>query len=77
MTDKLYKVTEPDGSSSSSIEEAIQSAIGKSTMKNLHWFDVIRIHGHIKEGKVRQYEVSLKAGATLEEFDIPFPAKSY
>ncbi|MEQ9042587.1 MAG: dodecin domain-containing protein [Alphaproteobacteria bacterium] len=73
MTDKIYRTTELAGSSSSSIEEAIQDAIDNSEMKGLHWFELLRLSGHIKEGKVERYEVALKAGLTLEEFGVPFP----
>jgi flavin-binding protein dodecin len=37
------------------------------TMRNLRWFEVAQIRGHIADGKVRHYQVVLKVGFTLEE----------
>jgi dodecin len=37
------------------------------TLRNLRWFEVMRTFGHIENGKVRQYEVTLSVGFTMEE----------
>jgi dodecin len=64
----IYKVIELVGSSETSIEDAVQSAIARAsaTLKHLRWFEVAETRGHIEDGKVRHYQVTLKVGFTLE-----------
>ncbi len=68
MSDHAYKVVELVGSSTSSIEDAIQTAIKRAdrTLRNLRWFEVVQTRGHIESGEVQHYQVVLKAGFTLE-----------
>ena len=68
-SDHVYKVVELAGSSTSSIEDAIQTAIKRAsqTLRNLQWFEVVQTRGHIENGEVRHYQVVLKAGFTLED----------
>lgn len=69
MSDHIYKIVELVGSSPTSIEAAIEAAIGRAsqTIKNLRWFEVVETRGHIEEGKVDHYQVTLKVGFTLAE----------
>jgi len=69
MEDHIYKIVQLAGSSETSIEEAIQSAIARAsqTLKHLRWFEVLETRGHIEDGRVRHYQVTLKVGFTLEE----------
>ncbi|PVE24382.1 dodecin flavoprotein [Microvirga sp. KLBC 81] len=69
MDDHVYKVVELAGSSTESIEDAIETAISRAgkTLRNLRWFEVLQTRGHIENGEVRHYQVVLKAGFTLEE----------
>jgi hypothetical protein len=71
MSDHVYKVIELVGSSTASIEDAIQAAVGRAsqTLRNLRWFEVIETRGHIENGKVHHYQVTLKAGFTMEGGD--------
>jgi flavin-binding protein dodecin len=64
----VYKVIELVGSSDTSIEDAVQSAIARAaaTLHNLRWFEIVQTRGHIADGKVRHYQVLLKVGFTLE-----------
>jgi dodecin len=68
MQDHIYKVVELVGTSESSIEDAIQSAVGRAreTLRNLRWFEVVQTRGHIEDGKVGHYQVTLKVGFTME-----------
>ncbi len=68
MNDHVYKIVELVGSSETSIEDAIQSAIRRAgqTLRNMRWFEVIQTRGHVENGEVRHYQVVLKAGFTLE-----------
>jgi flavin-binding protein dodecin len=68
MPEHVYKVVEIVGSSETSIEEAIQLAIRRAseTLRHLRWFEVATTRGHIEEGRVRHYQVTLKVGFTLD-----------
>jgi flavin-binding protein dodecin len=69
MSDHVYKMVELVGSSETSIEDAIQTAIKRAsqTLRNLHWFEVVQTRGPIENGEVRHYQVTLKAGLTLDD----------
>jgi len=72
MSDHIYKKIEIVGSSSKSIEDAIENAVTRAgqSVKNLRWFEVAETRGHIEDGKVKHYQVTLKIGFTLEEVDV-------
>jgi flavin-binding protein dodecin len=63
-----YKKLEVVGSSTTSIEDAIQNALAhcNKTVKNMDWFEVIETRGHIVDGKVGHYQVTIKIGFRLE-----------
>ena len=68
MTEHIYKVLELVGSSTTSIEDAIQCAISRAgeTVRHIRWFQVTETRGVVEEGRVAHYQVSLKVGFTLE-----------
>ena len=69
MTDHVYKSIELTGSSKNGIEEAIRNAIAKAsgTLRNIHWFEVIETRGHVADGEVAHWQVTMKVGFTLED----------
>jgi hypothetical protein len=69
MPDHVYKKIEIVGSSPHGFEEAIQNALARAekTLRNMRWFEVIEARGTIDEGKVGEWQVTLKVGFTLEE----------
>ena len=69
MSDRVYKITEIVGSSSDSIEDAIQGAIRRAskTLSHLEWFEVAETRGHIRNGEVGHYQVVLRVGFRLDE----------
>jgi flavin-binding protein dodecin len=70
MSDEhVYKIVQIAGSSSKSIDDAIQNAVSKASksLKNLRWFEVIETRGHIDDGRVAHYQVVLKVGFTLND----------
>jgi flavin-binding protein dodecin len=69
MDDNIYKVLELVGSSETSIEDAIQKAVARAdaTLRNLRWFEVVQTRGHIEDGRVAHYQVTLKVGFTIED----------
>ena len=68
MSDHVYKIVELVGSSPTSIEDAIQSAIARAsaTIDNIRWFEVLETRGHVEDGKVLHYQVTLKVGFTVK-----------
>jgi flavin-binding protein dodecin len=65
----VYKVVELVGSSPTSVEDAINSAVTRAsqTLRNLRWFEVLETRGQIEDGKVQHFQVTLRVGFTLEE----------
>src|ERR1700722_7644858 len=74
MKDHVYKILELVGSSEKSIDDAIRNAITRAskTIRDMKWFEVVQTRGHIENGSVRHYQVTLRVGFTLEG---EFPAK--
>ena len=66
--DHVYKILELVGSSESSIEDAIKNAVSRAskTIRDMKWFEVVQTRGHIENGAVRHYQVTLRVGFTLE-----------
>ena len=69
MSDHIYKVVELVGSSPTSIEDAIQAAITRasSTLENVRWFEVTETRGHVENGRVTHFQVTVKVGFTLKQ----------
>lgn len=69
QADHIYRVIELVGSSSRSVEDAINVAVRRAhrTLRNLRWFEIVRTSGHIAQGKVEHYQVTLKVGFTMED----------
>ena len=64
----VYKSIELTGSSTVGMEDAISTAIAKASqsLRNIQWFNVTETRGHVKDGKVAHWQVTLKIGFTLE-----------
>ena len=69
MPEHVYKVVVVVGSSEVSVSKAIDRAIAKAseTLRNIGWFEVEQMRGHIENGKVKHYQVTLKLGFRLED----------
>ena len=69
MADHVYRVVEVVGSSPDTIEDAVRGAISRvaATTRNLDWFEVTEIRGHIQDGDVAHFQVGLKVGFRIEE----------
>ena len=68
MANHVYKKIELTGSSTTTIEDAVNTAIAKAaeTVRNMAWFEVVETRGQIQDGKVAYWQVTLKVGFTLE-----------
>ena len=64
MSDQVYAVTEVVGTSSQSLDAAIRNAVetAAGTLRDLDWFEVTETHGHIENGKVGHFQVTVKIG---------------
>jgi dodecin len=64
----IYKISEVVGTSPVSIAEAIKSGIEEAakTIRHMDWFEVEDLRGSIKNGKVNEFQVTLKIGFKLE-----------
>lgn len=71
MDDHVYKKIELTGSSTTSIEDAIQNAIQRAgkTLRNLRWFEVVETRGYLENNAVAYWQVTVKIGFTLEDED--------
>jgi dodecin len=69
MSDHVYRIIEIAGSSEKSVEDAIQNAVGRAsrTLRQVGWFEVVQTRGHVEDGKVAHYQVTLKIGFTLDD----------
>lgn len=68
MSDHVYKVVELVGSSTTSSDDAIRNAIetAAKTLRRIDWFEVVETRGHVADGKVGHFQVTLKVGFRLE-----------
>ncbi|MDX1574692.1 MAG: dodecin [Kiloniellales bacterium] len=69
MDDHIYKIIQLAGSSTESIEKAIENAVSRAsqTLHDLRWFEVVETRGHIEGGRVNHYQVVVKVGFSLED----------
>ena len=69
MSEHIYKKIELVGSSPEGIEQAVNNAVAKAgqSIRNMRWFEVAEIRGHLEEGKVAHWQVTVKIGFTLDE----------
>ncbi len=68
MSDHTYKKIELTGSSKTGLQEAIENAIAKASQSvhGMRWFEVVETRGHIDEGKIVHWQVTIKVGFTLD-----------
>jgi dodecin len=69
MSSHVYKTIELVGSSTQGFDDAVNTAITRasSTVRNLRWFQVLETRGHIEDGRIAHWQVTLKVGFTLDE----------
>ena len=68
MSDHVYRITEIVGSSPDGVDQAIRNAVSRAsqTLRNLDWFEVVEIRGHLDGGDVAHTQVTLKVGFRLD-----------
>jgi dodecin len=68
VSDHVYKTIELVGSSKTSSDDAVKTALARAseTLRNMRWFEVVETRGHIEQGKLAHWQVTIKVGFTLE-----------
>lgn len=68
MTNHTYRVSEIIGTSPDGIDAAIRTGVARAseTIRNLDWFEVTEVRGHIKDGQIAHYQVGMKVGFRLD-----------
>ena len=69
MSDHVYSISEIVGSSTESVDDAIRKAVRStaSTKRNVEWFTMEEVRGHVVDGEVAHVQVTLKVGFRLDE----------
>ena len=69
MSDHTYRVTEIVGTSPESVDQAIRNGIARAnqTLRNLDWFETSEIRGHLADGEIKHFQVTMKVGFRLED----------
>ena len=67
--DNVYKTTEIIGSSTEGVEDAVRRAVDKASksLRHMRWFEVGEIRGHVENGKVGHFQVTMKVGFRLAD----------
>jgi flavin-binding protein dodecin len=68
VADHIYKVVEVVGSSTESIADGARNAVEKAsqTLRNIEWFEIEQVRGHVVDGRVDHFQVTTKIGFRLE-----------
>ena len=68
MNDHVYRIIEVVGTSTKSSDDAIRAAIERAsaTVRGIRWFEVVENRGHVADGTIRHFQVTLKLGFTLD-----------
>jgi len=69
MSDHTYRIIEIVGSSPESIDAAIRNGISRAseTMRGLDWFEIQSVRGHLQDGTIGHFQVTMKVGFRLED----------
>ena len=71
MADHIYRIAEIVGTSPDGVDDAIRQAIARAnqTLRNIDWFEMTEIRGHLADGQVADWQVTVKIGFRLEDGD--------
>jgi len=69
LSNRKYSISEIVGTSDQGVDDAVRNGTAKAsqTLRNLDWFEVKEIRGHLEEGKIADWQVTVKLGFRLEE----------
>ena len=68
MSNHIYKKIELVGSSPDNIEDAVKNALSKASksLRNIRWFEIVETRGHVEDGRIGHWQVTIKVGFTLD-----------
>ena len=68
MSEHIYKTVEIVGTSTTDVNDAMKKAVSKASesLRNLDWFELVGVRGHLEEGVIRHFQVTMKVGFRLE-----------
>ncbi len=68
MSAHVYKTIEITGSSAKSSDDAVQTAVAKAaaSVHNMDWFEIVETRGHIEDGRIAHWQVTVKIGFRLD-----------
>ena len=68
MPEHIYKSIELTGTSKTSVEDAVRGAVERAskTIRNMRWLEVIETRGHIEDGRIAHWQVTVAIGFTLD-----------
>ncbi len=71
MADHIYRIAEIVGTSPDGVDAAIRNAVARAdrTLRNMDWFEMTEIRGHLESGQVADWQVTVKIGFRLEDVD--------
>jgi len=71
VSDSTYRIIELTGTSSAGVTEAMQNGVARAhkTLRNLDWIEVNNIRGHIADGRIAHFQVSIKVGFRMDDPD--------
>ncbi len=69
MSEHIYRIAEIVGTSPSGVDDAIRNAVSRAnqTLRNIDWFEMTEIRGHLADGQVADWQVTVKIGFRLED----------
>ncbi|MET4591158.1 dodecin [Pseudarthrobacter sp. YS3] len=69
MSNHTYSISEIVGTSTQGVDDAVRNGIAKAsqTLRHLDWFEVKEVRGHLEDGKIADWQVTIKLGFRLEE----------
>jgi flavin-binding protein dodecin len=69
MSDHVYRIAEIVGSSPDGVDDAVRNAVARAdrTLRNMDWFEVTEVRGHLVDGQVANWQVGVKIGFRLED----------
>jgi len=69
VADHVYRVTEIVGSSPESVQQAMRNGISRAaqTVRNVEWFEATEIRGHVVDGEIEAFQVTMKVGFRLDD----------
>lgn len=68
MADNVYRIVEIVGTSPDGVDAAVRNGIKRAgrTLRNVDWFEVTEIRGHLQEGEIADWQVGIKVGFRIE-----------